>query len=170
MTRSQLLGSVVCMLAVVGLSACDKAQSAAVVDKGKISGAIKDDVHGLIASFNSKDAAGAVSHDASDVVSMFHGQANVVGAEGDLAMTKQQVADPRAYLQIGNETVDVADSGEMAVYRTAYKYTSTNPKTKKDTVEHGNWLIGYKQVDGKWKIAWNVVSDTGPELAAAKAK
>jgi ketosteroid isomerase-like protein len=171
MAKSLLVCSVVCMLAAGGLSACDKAESAAIVDKGKISGAIKDDVHGLIASFNTKDAAGAVSHDAADVVSMFHGQANVVGVEGDLAMTKEQVSDPRAYVQIGNETVDIADSGEMAVYRTVYKYTSTNPKTKKDMVEHGNWLIGYKQVDGKWKIAWNVVSDTGPEPAAdAKAK
>jgi ketosteroid isomerase-like protein len=170
MTRSQLLGSVVCMLAVVGLSACDKAQSAAVVDKGKISGAIKDDVHGLVASFNTKDAAGAASHDAPDVIFMFHGQPNAVGLEADLQSTKQMVSDPRAYIQLGNETVDVANSGDMAVYRTVYKFTSTDPKTKKDAVERGNWVIGYKQVDGKWKVAWNVVSDTGPEPAAAKAK
>jgi ketosteroid isomerase-like protein len=162
MARSQLFCSVVCMLAAVALSACDKAESAAVVDKVQIAGAIKDDVHALVASFNSKDAAKAVAHDAPDIVVMFHGQANVVGPAADLEVTKQQVSDPRAYVQIGNETVDVANSGEMAVYRTSYRYTSSDPKTKKDVVERGNWVIGYKQVDGQWKIAWNVVSDTGP--------
>jgi ketosteroid isomerase-like protein len=165
MARSQLVCTVVCMLAVGALSACDKAQSA-VVDKGQVATAIKDDVHKLVTEFNAKDAVKAVAHDAPDVVFMFHGQPNVVGVEADLASTKQMVSDPRAYIQLGNETVDVADSGEMAVYRTSYRFVSTDPKTKADATERGNWLIGYKQVDGKWKIAWNVVSDTGAAPAA----
>ena len=163
MTRLQLTCSVVCMLAASALTACDGGPVPP--DKGKISGAIKDDVHEVVAAFNTKDADKVVTHDAPDIVFMFHGQPNVVGVAADLASTKQMVADPRAYIQLGNETVDVADSGEMAVYHTVYKFTSTNPKGKGDVVEHGNWLIGYKLIDGKWKIAWNVVSDTGPPPA-----
>jgi len=77
------------------------------------------------------------------------------------------VADPAANVSVSNEIVDVAASGDMAVYRATYAYRFTDPATKQPATEHGNWLMGYKvQPDGSWKLAWGVVSDTGP--AAAK--
>ena len=67
----------------------------------------------------------------------------------------------RLKIAVINEKVDVAASGEMAVYRADYAYTMTDSETKKPVIERGNWLIGYKtQADGSWKIAWNVVSNT----------
>ncbi len=62
---------------------------------------------------------------------------------------------------------------DMAVYRATYNFTSTDPKTKAPATETGNWVIGYKTVDGGWKMAWSVVSDTpaaAPKAAAPPAK
>jgi ketosteroid isomerase-like protein len=140
-------------------------------DAARIAEAVKADVHQLIADFNAHDAAKAVSHDGEGYVGMFHGAPNVVGAAQDLALTKQQVADPAARVDgVTDETVDVAEHGDMAVYRATYSFTSTDPATKKPVTEKGNWLLGYKpQADGSWKTAWSVVSNTGAGAAATPA-
>jgi ketosteroid isomerase-like protein len=92
---------------------------------------------------------------------MFHGMANAIGPAGDMAITKQQLADPAAKVVVSDESVDVAASGDLAVYRATYAFTYTDPKTKTPTTEHGNWLIGYRrQADGALKVSWDVVSDT----------
>lgn len=159
-------------LVVIGactLAACTK--PAATADTAKIADTIKADAAQLVEHFNARDAEKAVSHDAPDYVGMFHGTPNVEGPAADLALTKLQVADPASKIAVSNETVDVASAGDMAVYRATYAYTMTDPATKKIVTENGNWLLGYKpQPDGAWKIAWAVVSDTGPAPAAPAAK
>ncbi len=158
--------AVIVVAAAFTLSACTK--PAATADTAKIADTIKADVAQLVEHFNARDAEKAVSHDAPDYVGMFHGTPNVVGPEQDLALTKVQMADPASKLAVSDETVDVASAGDMAVYRATYAYTMTDPATKKPATENGNWLLGYKtQADGSWKIAWGVVSDTGPAPAAA---
>lgn len=148
-------------LAGAGLSSCDKKAEAATVDKAKIATSVKNDVHSMVESFNGRDLASVVRHDGPDYISMVHGQANVIGVAADHESTKAMLSDPLVWVTLGNESVDVADSGEMAVYRTTYKLRLTDPKTKRDGYEYGNWVIGYKkQADGYWKIAWNVISDT----------
>lgn len=148
-------------LAAFGLSSCDKKAEAAVVDKSKIATTIKNDVHTLVEQINARDVAKAVGHDSPDYVFMFHGQPNVVGVEQDTAATKEFIKDPLLWITLGNETVDVAASGDMAVYRTSYRMRFTDPKTKRDGYETGNWVLVYKQQpDGHWKIASNVVTDT----------
>ena len=100
---------------------------------------------------------------------MFHGQPNVIGPAGDREITKLQVADPAANLVVTTDAVDVSAAGDMAVARTTYDYTFTDPATKATRTEHGNWVLGYrKQADGAYKVAWAVVSDT-PAPAAAPA-
>jgi len=112
----------------------------------------------------------AVGHDAAGVVFMFHGQPNVVGVDADLADTKAQMADPAVKLAVSNETVEVASSGDMAVWHSTYARTSTDPKTKTPITENGNWLMGYKQQsDGSWKITWSIASDTPSAAPAAPA-
>jgi hypothetical protein len=80
------------------------------------------------------------------------------------------MADPTpANLSVSNEVVDVAKAGDMAVYRATYAYSFTDPKTKSPTTEHGNWVLGFKPVEGgAWKVSWAVVSDTPTRAAAAK--
>lgn len=158
-------------VAALSLSACARPEPAKpAVDAAKVGEAVKADARQLVVDFNAHDAAKAVAHDAAGEVSIFHGQPNTVGVEADLANTKLQLADPSAKITVSSETVDVAASGDMAVYRASYVYDFTDPKTKKPGSESGNWLVGYKLVDGVWKIAWNVVSDTPAAAPAAAAK
>jgi ketosteroid isomerase-like protein len=159
------------LLATVSLTACtQKAAAPVAVDKAKIAADIKADAEALITAFNARDAEKAVSHDAPNIVGMFHGTPNVVGIEQDLKTTKEQfAANTVSNIKLSDETVDVAESGDMAVYRASYAFTGEDPKTKKPISEMGNWVVGYqKQSDGSWKIAWNVVSDAKPAPAAAK--
>jgi ketosteroid isomerase-like protein len=164
------------LLASAALVGCEKKAAApAAVDKAKIAEAVKADANAMIAAFNARDAEKAVSHDAPGMIGMFHGTPNVVGAEEDMKMTKQQFAENAvANVKLSNETVDVADSGDMAIYRASYAFSGEDPKTKKAINETGNWVVGYqKQADGAWKIAWNVVSDApaaAPGATAAPAK
>jgi ketosteroid isomerase-like protein len=150
------------------LAACGAQQSAApAADNAKIADAVKAQSAALIVAFNAHDAEKAVSFDAPDYIGMFHGAPNVVGPDADLALTKQQVADPAAKVTVSDEDVSVAAGGDRALWRSTYAYTYTDPKTKQPTTENGNWLIGWrKQADGSWKAAWGVVSDTGPAAAA----
>ena len=137
------------------------------VDTAKVADAVKADAHLVVQQFNAREVDKGVAHDAPNYVGMFHGMPNVNGPAEDLAATKQQASDPAANLSVSNEVVDVAASGEMAVYRATYAYTLTDPATSKPMIEQGNWLLGYKiQPDGSWKVTWGVASDTGP----AKAK
>jgi ketosteroid isomerase-like protein len=146
-------------LAVAGLAACAKPPA---VGTAKIADAVKADAEQVVTEFNARDAAKAVAHDAPDFVGMAHGAPNTMGPAADLAGTKQQMADPALKFAVGDEHVDVAASGEMAVYRAAYVFTFTDPKTKAPVTENGNWVVGYrKQADGAWKMAWDVLSDTG---------
>ncbi|CAN5132789.1 hypothetical protein BH11PSE2_BH11PSE2_16790 [soil metagenome] len=161
MTKSHIIGSAVAILAVASLGACQKPADAPVVDTAKAADAVKADLHDMLAAFNAHDVAKAVSHDTPDMVGMFHGAPNVVGVEQDTKMTTEQAA-AGAKVEVADETVDVAASGDMAVYRATYTYSGTDPKTKATTTEKGNWVVGYKKIGDSWKIAWNVVSDTGP--------
>lgn len=171
MIISKLAATAAVLALAASLSACAKPEAAKpVVDTAKVAEAVKADLTQLVADFNAKDAAKAAAHDAPDYVGMFHGAPNVVGPEQDLALTKMQVSDPAVKLVMSDEVVDVAASGEMAVVRSTYAYTFTDPKTKAPTTENGNWVLGYKtQPDGAWKIAWAVVSDTPPAAAPAPA-
>ena len=168
--------TLLCAVATVSLAACNDAPpaepatppAAPAVDTGKIADAVKTDVTQLVTELNARDVDKAVAHDTADMVGMFHGMPNVIGPAADKAMTAQLLNDSAFHLGVTSETVDVAASGDMAIYRAAYAVTATDPKSKKPVVERGNWLVGYKLVEGTWKIAWNVVSDTGPAPAAAK--
>lgn len=147
----------------LALTGCHPGGGGTKVDTAKAAEAVKADVAKLVAEFNAHDAKAVVAHDADDEVSMFHGVPNTVGPMADLMMTTKQVADPLAKIAVSNEKIDVAASGEMAVYRADYAFTMTDSRTRKRVIERGNWIIGYKTVaDGSRKVAWNVVSNTAP--------
>jgi ketosteroid isomerase-like protein len=178
MTRLQLLTAACAGLLAASLGACNKPTTATTAggaapaaDTGKIAAAVKADADQGVADFNAHDADKSASHDAADYVFMFHGAPNTVGAATDLANTKKMfAADSTQHLTLANETVDVAASGDMAVFHSTYVFTGANPKTKQPMTDNGNFLAGYKpQPDGSWKMEWSVVSDTGPPPAAPAA-
>jgi ketosteroid isomerase-like protein len=143
--------------AAAALTAC--AQS---VDKNKAVEDVLTDAHGVAAAINAHNPAKAVAHDAPGVVVMYHGVPNTYGADADLANLKQLLAaSPAAHVDVGGEAVDMAASGDLAVYRANYVFSHTDPKTARPVAERGNWLFGYKLINGAWKIVWSVTSDTG---------
>ncbi len=171
MTRFQFASPALAALMAAAVSACN--QTALVkpaADTAKVADAVKADVAQLVVDLNAHDSAKAAGHDAPDVVGIFHGAPNVVGPAADEASNKQAAGDPNWHVTLVDQAVDVPASGDMAVYRSTYDNTFTDAKTKKPTTLRVNYLAGYKkQADGSWKIAWYVVSDTGPAPAAATA-
>ena len=168
MRRPTTTGLISTAAAVALLGGCSPQNGGApAANNDKIAESVKANAAAVIAAFNAHDADRAVAYDAPDYIGMFHGTPNVVGVEADRALTKQQLADPAAKVTVSNEDVSVAAAGDRALWRAAYAYTVTDPKTKRPTIENGNWLIGWrKQADGSWKEAWGVASDTGPASAA----
>ena len=151
-------------------TAAPAAPAAPKVDRGEIADNVRGVVTELVAAINAHDVEKAVSHDAPDMVGMFHGMPNVVGPEEDRKMTAQLFADPAAHLKVTNETVEVTDAGDLAIYRATYAFTMTDPRTKKPVVEPGNWVVALKPASGgTWQIVWNVVSSTGPAVPAPPA-
>ena len=171
MKTMKLAGTVAATALMLALSACNKpadtstptalaAADTTKIDTAAVAAAVKADVAGLVAAFNARDAAKAVSYDAPDYVSMMHGVPNVVGPEADLIATQAQVSDPNAKLAVSDESVDVAASGDLAVYRATYAYTFTDATTKAPVTETGNWVLVFKaQPDGARKISLGVISD-----------
>ena len=136
-------------------------------DAVKAGDEVKANMTEMVAAFAARDADKAVSWDAADFVGMYHGTENVNGQEADRKLTKEQVADPAMKFSVSDAVVDVAKSGDLAVWRAKYSYTYTDPATKQPKTEVGNWVVGWKRGDdGKLKEAWGVVSDT-PAAAAA---
>jgi ketosteroid isomerase-like protein len=158
MPKSKLFRLVPGAAALALLAACNAAPP---VDAAKVGDEVKANMTEMVAAFAARDADKAVSWDAPDFVGMFHGVPNVSGQEGDRALTKEQVADPAMKFSVSNEVIDVAASGDLAVWRATYSYSFTDPATKQTRTEVGNWVVGWKrQADGTMKEAWGVVSDT----------
>ena len=167
MTISTLARIVTGATALCLIAACTPAPQAG--DSAKVSAEVKAAMASVISSFNAHDAEKSVSFDAPDYVGMFHGADNVVGPAQDLALTKMQLSDAATKVTVSDEKVDVAAAGDMAVWTATYAYDFTDPKTKKLTTEHGNWLLVFKkQADGAMKEAYGVVSDTPASAPAAK--
>jgi len=174
MTKIHFTGAASAALMAASLCACTpppKSADKATVDTGKIADAVKADEDQLTADFNAHDLTKAVSHDAPDIVGMFHGQPNIVGPAADTESTKKMFAAmPDAHIAVADEHVDVASAGDMAVYHATYTFTFTDPKTKKPSTETGNIVAGYKpQADGSWKMEWSIGADTPAAAAPAKS-
>jgi len=156
-------------LILASLAACDTiASNTVATDTAKIEAAVKADIHQLVIDYNAHDAAKAAARDAPDYISMFHGVPNAIGPAADRANMEKQMTDPATRFELMDEVVDVAASGDLAVYRATYRFHFTNPETRTVATETGNWIAGYKtQPDGSLKLAWSIGADTGPVVTAA---
>lgn len=148
------------MAALCFFCAAALAAKASPPSKASIAKAIEADVAELIAGINTQDPDRATRFDAPDIVSMESGRPPSIGVAADQeGLTQAFKYAPGWRVSLIEETVDVADSGEMAVYRSTYNQDSIDngvPKTQKV-----NFLAGFKrQTDGSWKIAWSVVCAT----------
>ncbi len=151
---------------VLVLAACS-ADAPAAVDRAAVAAEVKAAIRTQIDAYAARDPQKAISIASPDMLGMFHGEANNVGRDAVLAQIKAQMADPAVKLEASDETVDVAASGVMAVYRAVYRFTFTNPATGQPAVETGNWVAVFtRQADGSMKLSKDMVLDLPPAPAA----
>jgi ketosteroid isomerase-like protein len=142
--------------AVAGTTARTAAMS---VDKAAIAQTIKTDVAQLVAGLNAHDAVKTTAYDAPDIISIECGSAPAVGIDADREGFKTGFAqDPQWRVSLIDETVDVASSGDLAVYRGTY---NEDHGRKGVLMTHKtNFIAEFKrQSDGSWKIVWYSVTN-----------
>ena len=133
--------------------------AAATVDRATVAKTIKADVARLVAALNAHDAFKTTAYDAPDIVSMECGSPSTIGLEADREGFKAGFAhDPLWKVGLIDETVDVASSGDLAVYRGTYN--EDNSRAGVLVTHKTNFIAEFKrQDDGTWKIVWYSVSN-----------
>jgi ketosteroid isomerase-like protein len=124
-----------------------------------VADAIKKDVAQLVAGLNAHDAVKTTAFDAEDVISMECGNPSTVGLEADREGFRTGFAhDPRWKVTLIGETVDVASSGDLAVYRGTYN--EDNSRAGVLMTHKTNFIAEFKRERaGSWKIVWYSVSN-----------
>jgi ketosteroid isomerase-like protein len=154
----------ICFAAISSVLATGGAEAAAAARPSQeaIASTIKADVAEIVSGINTKDIGKATKFDAPDLISMESGREPSVGAKADhdgLSMAFKYA--PSWHLTVIDEAVDVAKSGDMAVYRGTYAEDSLHdgvPFTHK-----GNYIAGFRRdPDGMWRIHWSVIAWQSP--------
>ena len=150
------------LLLACAVAGADSSAPAIPADTAAIGQIIKADVAQVVAGINAHDAAKATAFDAPNIISMECGSPSTVGATADREGFAQGFASDAAWkVSLIDETVDVASSGDLAVYRGTYNEDSSRgnvPMTHKT-----NFIAEFKrQKDGTWQIAWYSVSNMEP--------
>ena len=131
------------------------------VDTAVIAETIKADVAQLVAGLNAHDAVKTTAYDAPNIISMECGSPPTVGVEADReGFTMGFAHDPLWKVSLIDETVDVASSGDLAVYRGTYN--EDNGRGGVLMTHKTNCIAEFKRPsDGSWRIVWYSVSNMG---------
>ena len=134
-------------------------KAAVSVDTAAIAETIKTDVAQLVAGLNAHDVVKATAYDAPNIISMECGSPSTIGVEADREGFKTGFAhDPSWRVSLIDETIDVASSGDLAVYRGTYN--EDNSRAGVVMTHKTNFLAEFKrQSDGSWRIVWYSVSN-----------
>jgi uncharacterized protein (TIGR02246 family) len=129
--------------------------------------AIRDQETAAAQAWNAKDLDKILALYADDATLMLPNAPAVAGKTAMTPLLKGALADRNFALTIQNISVEASKGGDLGFVRGTYVVNATDLKTKKATMEKGNYVIVYKkQADGSWKIA----ADTAiPEAPAAPA-
>lgn len=119
---------------------------------------IRSEVAEIIAGINAKDIDKATKYDAPDLISIESGRPPSTGAKADrdgLSMAFKY--SPSWHLTMIDEAVDVAKSGDMAVYRGTYAEDSTRDGVP--FTHTGNYVAGFRlDHDGVWRVHWSIIA------------
>ena len=148
-------------LLLLAFAAAGTASSTAAVsvDTAAIAETIKADVAQVVAGLNAHDAVKTTAYDAPNIISMECGSPPTIGVEADREDFKAGFArDPLWKVSLIDETVDVASSGDLAVYRGTYN--EDNSRAGVLMTHKTNFIAEFKrQSDGSWRIVWYSVSN-----------
>jgi len=132
-----------------------------------IASEIKAYVAEIVAGINSKDIDKATKFDAPDLVSMESMRPPSYGAKEDrdgLSMVFKYA--PSWHLSLIDETVEVAKSGDMAIYRGTYSEDSMRDGVP--YTHRGDYIAGFRRdPDGMWRVHWSVVCWQSPSKKKA---
>jgi ketosteroid isomerase-like protein len=134
------------------------ASAAAATDRNTIRAAIKANVRDIAAGVNAHNAAQATKYDAPNIIVIQSGQQNTTGVVADVAGYKQGfAAAPTWRVSLVEETVDVPESGDMAVYRSIYSEESMHDNVP--FTDRVNFISGWsRHENGAWTMDWYAVS------------
>jgi uncharacterized protein (TIGR02246 family) len=133
--------------------------------------AIRDGEAQWVKDFATKDPEKVLAHYADDGVSMIPLMKLMMGKDAIRAGLKEEFSDPNSSLDFHPAKVEIAKSADLAYSEGTYAYTSTDPKTKKAVIEHGNYVEVYKkQADGSWKVAADIATQEIAPKPAESAK
>jgi ketosteroid isomerase-like protein len=129
------------------------------VDTAVIAETIKADVAELVAGLNAHDVAKTTAYDAPNIISMECGSPSTIGVEADREGFKMGFAHDALWkVSLIDETVDVASSGDLAVYRGIYNEDNSHAGVL--MTHKTNFIAEFKnQSDGSWRIVWYSVSN-----------
>ena len=129
------------------------------VDTAAIAETIRTDPAQLVAGLNAHDPAKTTAFDAPNIIFMECGSPSTIGVEADRDGFKMGFAhDPFWKVSLIDETVDVASSGDLAVYRGTYHEDHSRAGVL--MTHKTNFIAEFKrQSDGSWKIVWYSVSN-----------
>jgi ketosteroid isomerase-like protein len=142
--------------------AAASATAAESVDTSVVAETIKTEVAQLVAGINAHDPAKATAYDALNVISMECDSPSTIGVEADREGFKAGFAhDPFWKVSLIDETVDVASSGDLAVYRGTYNEDGSRAGVL--MTHKANFLAEFKrESDGSWRVVWYSVSHMEP--------
>jgi ketosteroid isomerase-like protein len=123
-----------------------------------IANKIRTEVAGIIAGINAHDVDQATHFDSEEIVSMESGRPASHGIlEERKGLSEAFHYAPTWKLSLIEETVDVANSGELAIYRSTYNSESVDngvPMTQR-----ANFIAEFRRnKTGEFKVVWSVVS------------
>ena len=149
-------------LLVLSLALTVPSAAAGPVDTTAVAEIIRGNVARLVAGLNAHDVNETTAFDAENIVSMECGSPPATGIESDREGFKIGFArDPDWRVSLINETVEVASSGDLAVYRGVYN--EDNGRAGVLTTHKTNFIAEFKrQGDGTFKMAWYVVANMEP--------
>ncbi|HEV7157592.1 MAG: YybH family protein [Dongiales bacterium] len=136
------------------------AQAKPMVDHTKAAEDVKAAVRNLVAGINAHNPDQATAGETADAIGMEAGRPDTLGRSQDRAGFKMSFAQsPSWRVGLIDENVDVARSGDMAIYRGLYHEDSVNDGVP---MTHKVHFIAElrRQADGSWKMPWYVVSPT----------
>ena len=150
------------------LGGCQQAAPPASADTAKVAAEVKTVAAEIIAAYNAHDPKKTASYDAPDYLGLNHGTPAVHGEQADADSMAELMKDPANRFTLGEPTVIVAKSGDMAVFNAPYDSAWTDAKSGKLMGEKGTWIgVFTRQGDGTMKLSRSIGVDSGPATPAA---
>lgn|SRR5690348_9128616 len=142
---------------VIALASSGAADAATQSSGDDVAATIKAAFATIPAGINAHDPAKATALDADDIEVIEPGTPNLNGKKADSdGFSEAMKADPTWHVSLIRDTVDVASSKDMAIYRGVYNEDGT---VKNVRVTHRTNVLAefHKGPDG-WKMTWYAIS------------